>query len=65
MKTDSLFNAFIMPYNMEENYFKLNSFVGNIGEAIGDWRYNKNRMSEFRVLLWTPDILCITIQENR
>lgn len=30
-----------MPYNMEENYFKLNSFVGNIGEAIGDWRYNK------------------------
>ena len=41
MRTDSLFNAFIMPYNMEENYFKLNSFVGNIGEAIGDWRYNK------------------------
>jgi len=41
VKTDSLFNAFIMPYNMEENYFKLNSFVGNIGEAIGDWRYNK------------------------
>lgn len=41
VKTDSLFNAFIMPYNMEKNYFKLNSFVGNIGEAIGDWRYNK------------------------
>lgn len=41
VKTDSLFNAFIMPYNMEENFFKLNSFVGNIGEAIGDWRYNK------------------------
>ena len=41
VKTDSLFNAFIMPYIMEENYFKLNSFVGNIGEAIGDWRYNK------------------------
>lgn len=41
VKTDSLFNAFIMPYNMEENYFKLNSLVGNIGEAIGDWRYNK------------------------
>lgn len=41
VKTDSLFIAFIMPYNMEENYFKLNSLVGNIGEAIGDWRYNK------------------------
>lgn len=38
---NSLFNAFIMPYNMEKNYFKLKSFVGNIGEAIGDWRYNK------------------------
>jgi hypothetical protein len=41
VNADSLFNAFIMPYNMEENKFGLNSFVGNIGEAIGDWRYNK------------------------
>ena len=37
----SLFNAFIMPYNMADNPFKLTSFVGNIGEAIGDWRYNR------------------------
>lgn len=37
----SLFNAFIMPYNMAKNYFSLTSFVGNIGEAIGDWRCNK------------------------
>ena len=35
--TGSLFNAFIMPYNMADNPFKLTSFVGNIG----DWRYNR------------------------
>ncbi len=38
---NSLFNAFIMPYNMAQNYFKLASVVGNIGEAVGDWRENK------------------------
>lgn len=38
---DSLFNAFIMPYNMAENPFKLTSVVGNIGEAVGDWRKNR------------------------
>lgn len=38
---DALFNAFIMPYNMAKNHFKLASIVGNIGEAVGDWRHNK------------------------
>ncbi len=38
---DSLFNAFIMPYNMAKNFFEINSIVGNIGEAVGDWRSNK------------------------
>lgn len=38
---DSLFNAFIMPFNTAKNYFKITSFVGNIGEAVGDWRDNK------------------------
>ncbi len=37
----SLFNAFIMPYNMDENVFNLTCVVGNIGEAVGDWRANK------------------------
>lgn len=36
----SIFNAFIMPYNMEQNPFNLTATVGNIGEAIGDWRNN-------------------------
>lgn len=37
----SLFNAFIMPYNMAKNFFKLDTVVGNIGKAVGDWRFNK------------------------
>ena len=41
MDTNSLFNAFIMPYNMAKNHFNLTSVVGNIGEAVGDWRHNK------------------------
>ncbi len=38
---ESVFNAFIMPYNMRENPFGLTAFAGNIGEAIGDWRRNR------------------------
>ena len=41
VNTDSLFNAFVMPYNMNDNFFKLDTFVGNIGEAVGDWRFNQ------------------------
>ncbi len=38
---DKLFNAFLMPYNMAENPFELRTIVGNIGEAVGDWRCNR------------------------
>lgn len=41
IENDSLFNAFIMPFNMAKNYFEINDFVGNIGESVGDWRDNK------------------------
>lgn len=41
VKSDSLFNAFIMPFNKAKNYFKIDADVGNIGEAVGDWRSNK------------------------
>lgn len=37
---DRLFNAFVMPYNMDDNPFGLDSPFGNIGEAVGDWRSN-------------------------
>jgi len=42
---DKLFNAFIMPYNKDDNLFGFMSNVGNIGEAVGDWR-NNNRNYE-------------------
>lgn len=38
---DSIFNAFIMPFNMAANIFEINEPIGNIGEAIGCWRHNK------------------------
>lgn len=41
VNANSLFNAFIMPYNMTDNFFDLTESVGNIGEAVGDWRRNK------------------------
>ena len=30
-----------MPFNMGKNYFNITDFVGNIGEATGDWRHNR------------------------
>lgn len=42
IKNEDLFNCFIMPYNMKDNLFHLTSTVGNIGEAIGDWRYDSS-----------------------
>ena len=38
---DSLFNAFIMPYNMQQNLFGLTEPIGTIGEAVSDWKTNK------------------------
>lgn len=38
---DSLFNAFIMPYNMKKNFFGLKEPIGVIGEAVSDWKTNK------------------------
>lgn len=45
----SLFNAFIMPFNAAKNYFHITSVVGNIGEAIGDWRYKANMKNYERI----------------
>ena len=41
VNANSLFNAFIMPYNMNDNFFGLTDTVGYIGEAVGDWRRNQ------------------------
>lgn len=37
---DILFNAFLMPYNMEKNSFGLTEPFGTIGEAVSDWKTN-------------------------
>lgn len=37
---DRLFNCFIMPYNKADNLFHMTNNMGNIGEAVGDWRYD-------------------------
>ena len=40
LPNEKLYNAFIMPYNKENNLFMLNGNVGNIGEAVSDWKSN-------------------------
>lgn len=40
LPNEKLYNAFIMPYNKENNLFMLNSNFGNIGEAVSDWKAN-------------------------
>lgn len=47
LPNESLYNAFIMPYNATKNYFGLTGPYGNIGEAVGDWKgdtYNYERI---------------------
>lgn len=39
-KVESIFNAFILPFNKNQNPFGLDSFCLRIGRAIGDWREN-------------------------
>ena len=39
INNDSLFNAFVMPFNSANNRFEITSYMGNIGEAVGDWKY--------------------------
>ncbi len=37
---ERLFNCFIMPFNQSHNMFGITGHIGNIGEAVGDWRYD-------------------------
>ena len=46
---DSLFNAFIMPFNMAQNFFNITEPVGTIGEAVGDWRYKSHMKNYERI----------------
>ena len=49
VSNDSLFNAFIMPFNMAQNYFNITEPVGTIGEAVGDWRYKPQMKNYERI----------------
>ena len=56
---DKIFNAFVMPYNKNHNTFGLNGFVENIGEAIGEWRFNKKCYERIQgILMDTRDLMC-------
>ncbi len=37
---ERLFNAFILPYNKKNNFFNLSGDIENVGEAIGNWRFD-------------------------
>lgn len=41
ISTNSIFNAFIMPYDMFKNPFDLDEVMGIIGQAVSDWRKNE------------------------
>ena len=40
LTNERLYNAFVMPYNKENNLFMLTGSIGNIGEAVSDWKPN-------------------------
>ena len=40
ISNENLFNAFLLPYDMNDNKFGLQSIFGNFGEAVGDWKKN-------------------------
>lgn len=40
LPNEKLYNAFIMPYNKNDNHFMMTGNIGNIGEAVSDWKPN-------------------------
>lgn len=48
---DTLFNAFIMPYNCARNPFGLKGEMEVIGEAVGDWRENRKYYERIQGIL--------------
>lgn len=59
-----LFNAFIMPYNMAKNPFNLDTIVGNIGEAVGDWRNSKKYYERIQGIVMDTRYLIYNYTEN-
>lgn len=40
IENNSLFNAFLMPYNSQDNLFETHDLMFNVAEAYGKWRIN-------------------------
>lgn len=50
-ENNSVYNAFLIPYNSKNNKFESNELFLNIGEAIPEWKYknlSENEMNEIR-----------------
>lgn len=54
-----VYNAFIMPFDQNQNLFGISSQLGRVGEATGDWKTNGNAfervqgiVADVRYLMW-------------
>lgn len=54
-KGAQVFNAFVMPYNKDNNDFNINRLFGNVAEATGDW------IADFKDLRTHERIQCIVL----
>lgn len=49
--SDSLFNAFLMPFNSKDNLFETNELFFNAAEAYGKWRKNTENYEKIQGIL--------------
>lgn len=48
---EQIYNAFLIPYNKEDNPFELNKNFLIIGEVTGDWKYNTHIFEHIQCIL--------------
>lgn len=65
-KSEKIFNAFLMPFNGQNNLFQKDTIMLNIGKATGDWRQqNVKSYDEIHgVLLDTKVLMSNSIRNN-
>lgn len=51
LSNECLFNAFLMPYNMNDNLFETNEKFVNVAESYGEWRENKKNYEKIQGIL--------------
>ena len=65
--TARLFNAFLLPYDMNTNRFKAESVFCHFGETVGDWKENVNNYERIQGILVDTRFLTynyLTISES-